>query len=129
MIDFAPFLTQMQNAGLQKWSQQLHAELPQLMHSDRHGDLAGWYAALAALPQWPIQSVELDRNSVRIISAEKPGAEQCEQLQTILMQLHPWRKGPFDICGIHIDTEWRSDWKWDRLKQTIAPLAGRRVLD
>ena len=30
---------------------------------------------------------------------------------------------------MHIDTEWRSDWKWDRLADAIAPLGGRRVLD
>ena len=28
-----------------------------------------------------------------------------------------------------VDTEWRSDWKWDRLEDAIAPLDGRRVLD
>ena len=28
-----------------------------------------------------------------------------------------------------VDTEWRSDWKWDRLAPHIRPLAGRRVLD
>ncbi|MDX8407697.1 MAG: tRNA 5-methoxyuridine(34)/uridine 5-oxyacetic acid(34) synthase CmoB, partial [Mariprofundaceae bacterium] len=43
--------------------------------------------------------------------------------------LHPWRKGPFDFFGIHIDTEWRSDWKWNRLKDAITPLTGRQVLD
>jgi tRNA (mo5U34)-methyltransferase len=43
--------------------------------------------------------------------------------------LHPWRKGPYEVFGIHVDTEWRSDWKWDRLKEHVQPLAGRRVLD
>ena len=45
------------------------------------------------------------------------------------MGLHPWRKGPFELCGLHVDTEWRSDWKWERLAGAIAPLQGRRVLD
>jgi len=45
------------------------------------------------------------------------------------MQLHPWRKGPFELFGVYIDTEWRSDWKWDRLKHAISPLAGRTALD
>jgi len=45
------------------------------------------------------------------------------------MGLHPWRKGPFELFGVHIDTEWRSDWKWERLQQRIDPLPGRRVLD
>jgi len=41
----------------------------------------------------------------------------------------PWRKGPYDLFGIHINTEWRSDWKWDRLKDHITPLQQRLVLD
>ncbi len=45
------------------------------------------------------------------------------------MQLHPWRKGPYEICGIPIETEWRSDWKWERLQPHIEPLADRLVLD
>ena len=41
----------------------------------------------------------------------------------------PWRKGPFYLHDIHIDTEWRSDWKWDRVVPHIAPLKNRQVLD
>ena len=33
------------------------------------------------------------------------------------------------MFGIDADTEWRSDWKWDRLKDRIAPLENRLVLD
>jgi tRNA (mo5U34)-methyltransferase len=54
---------------------------------------------------------------------------QSSQLQEALMGLHPWRKGPFAVAGIDIDTEWRSDFKWDRLKDKIQSLEGRRVLD
>ena len=45
------------------------------------------------------------------------------------MQLHPWRKGPYEICGLTLDSEWRSDWKWSRLQGAIDPLEGRLVLD
>jgi tRNA (mo5U34)-methyltransferase len=41
----------------------------------------------------------------------------------------PWRKGPFNLHGINIDTEWRSDWKWDRLLPHISDLTNRTVLD
>jgi tRNA (mo5U34)-methyltransferase len=44
------------------------------------------------------------------------------------MELHPWRKGPLRLGGLHIDTEWRSDWKWERIEPHIE-LAGHRVLD
>src|SRR5690606_32557236 len=46
-----------------------------------------------------------------------------------LQKLIPWRKGPFDVFGVHIDTEWRSDWKWQRVVPHISALQGRHVLD
>ena len=49
--------------------------------------------------------------------------------RTLLLQLAPWRKGPFDIGGVHIDAEWRSDLKWARVSPAIGPLHGQRVLD
>jgi len=43
--------------------------------------------------------------------------------------LHPWRKGPFHIMGVDIDTEWRSDWKWQRLEHCLGDLTGLNLLD
>ncbi|TAN49445.1 MAG: tRNA 5-methoxyuridine(34)/uridine 5-oxyacetic acid(34) synthase CmoB [Methylococcaceae bacterium] len=54
---------------------------------------------------------------------------QYSAIEQALRQLHPWRKGPYCLHGIHIDTEWRSDWKWQRLAPHIAPLTGKLVLD
>ena len=45
------------------------------------------------------------------------------------MGLHPWRKGPYELLGLQIDTEWRSDWKWDRVIPHLQPLNNRLVLD
>ena len=41
----------------------------------------------------------------------------------------PWRKGPFSLYGVNIDTEWRSDWKWDRVLPHLSDLTGRTILD
>ncbi|MBF0302061.1 MAG: tRNA 5-methoxyuridine(34)/uridine 5-oxyacetic acid(34) synthase CmoB [Desulfamplus sp.] len=46
-----------------------------------------------------------------------------------LMQLAPWRKGPFELFGIKIDSEWQSWIKWNRFIDKIAPLTNRRILD
>jgi tRNA (mo5U34)-methyltransferase len=129
VIDFSPFLATLQRAGLEKWSAQLALALPKLMHSERHGDMRQWLDALTALPDYAVDSVELDRSSVRVAGTAPLDAGQDGQLRQTLLQLHPWRKGPFDLFGVNIDTEWRSDWKWDRLKNHIASLAGRKVLD
>jgi len=50
-------------------------------------------------------------------------------LQATLMGLHPWRKGPFNLFGMPLNTEWRSDWKWDRVLPHLQPLQDRLILD
>jgi len=88
-----------------------------------HGDLPRWRAALAALPA-VAPSADLDRAAPRLGAA----APDAERLRANLMELHPWRKGPFELGGLRIDTEWRSDWKWARVAPHV-DLRGARVLD
>ncbi len=94
-----------------------------------HGDLPRWRAALASLPAITPSCIELDRDAVRVGLPADMSTQQRSALEAALRELHPWRKGPFDLFGLYVDTEWRSDWKWQRLREHIAPLAGRRVLD
>lgn len=94
----------------------------------KHGDFAGWKQAVESLPDIVPASIDL-KNGLRIGEAGQCSDEQRKNLQSLLMGLHPWRKGPIELFGLHIDTEWRSDWKWDRLKEHIAPLDDRKVLD
>ena len=93
---------------------------------DTHGDLPRWLEALSRLPCLTPESVTLgDR-----VSATGPAsAGEQAALRDALMELRPWRKGPFSLFGVDIDTEWRSDWKWARVRPHLAPLAGHRVLD
>ncbi len=56
------------------------------------------------------------------------GRTDSAVLEQALQELHPWRKGPWKIGGVEIDTEWRSDWKWDRLSAHVA-FHGAEVLD
>jgi tRNA (mo5U34)-methyltransferase len=95
----------------------------------RHGDYKRWQACLAALPQRMPSHIELNADAVSIGRPDDIGMQDRQGIEDALRGLHPWRKGPFDVFGIHIDTEWRSDLKWNRLQHAIAPLAGRCVLD
>lgn len=88
-----------------------------------HGDLPRWQAALARLPAVE-PAADADHPAPRLGT---PVAD-TESLRQTLMALHPWRKGPLALGGVNIDTEWRSDFKWDR----IAPhwdIDGHAVLD
>jgi len=93
----------------------------------RHGDWPRWMDALGRLPEPPTDAVaELDASAIRLTS---PSFADSVDLEQSLRDLLPWRKGPFDLLGVHIDTEWRSDWKWDRILPHLSSLEGRRVLD
>ena len=66
----------------------------------------------------------------RVVGAWATGlaSEGRERLGAALEELIPWRKGPFHLFGIDIDSEWRSDFKWSRIAPHV-DLDGCRVLD
>jgi len=94
----------------------------------KHGDMPRWQAGFDALPDITPSEIHLDTAAVTIGNATDTSLSS-QQITTALQQMHPWRKGPFELFGVHIDTEWRSDWKWQRLEDAITPLHGRTVLD
>jgi len=89
----------------------------------RHGDWPRWQAALEQLP---------DVNSSWSIENGVLVAGDClaspNDLNTLLSEFIPWRKGPLNLAGVPIDTEWRSDWKWNRLVSSM-DLTDLRILD
>jgi len=108
----------------------LYAMLTQACEqAEKHGDYPRWQQALAQLPALAPSSLALDADAVRIGYASDCSEQQRAQLLSSLQALHPWRKGPFDFFATHIDSEWHSDWKWNRLKDAISPLDGRTILD
>ncbi len=94
----------------------------------KHGDLPRWSSGFHALPDITPSSVDFSVDSIRIGTAADC-KEKEQQIEAALKKMHPWRKGPFDIFGVHIDTEWHSDWKWNRIRDHISPLEGRTILD
>jgi tRNA (mo5U34)-methyltransferase len=112
--------------GLGEWATQLPQ---QYQARPTHGDQARWSAAIASLPRCHTEILDIHQGAIRIGSADDTTESQRHQLQHALQALHPWRKGPYHLYGVTIETEWRSDQKWDRLAAQIAPLTGRKVLD
>lgn len=112
----------------QCWAEQLQASLTEEQLLGRHGDMPDLRNALQSLPEIRPSQVSLQDNVTIGCSADLGQIDRAELIAR-LQAFHPWRKGPYSIFGIDIDTEWRSDWKWDRLLPHIQPLAGRKVLD
>lgn len=124
MIDLAPLVKRLQNSPLSSWADSLQAQLDAKLVIG-HGDLPRWQAALQALPDLGADDLDLE-DGVRLDG--DCDAATREQLRQALMGLSPWRKGPFNLFGVHVDTEWRSDWKWQRVAPHL-DLTGKRVLD
>lgn len=129
MIDYRALLAELHGIPeLRAWAQILPSQIEHGLSATRWGDLPHWQAILARLPRITPSTIEL-HDKVQIGVANDADDAQRAALKALLLGLHPWRKGPYELLGLPIDTEWRSDWKWHRLNNAIEPLSGRLVLD
>ena len=94
----------------------------------RYGDFPRWRKLLSELPLIQPSLVQFG-SKIRIGRPCDCNPVTLDKLRGQLLEFIPWRKGPFELFGIDIDSEWRSNLKWDRLVKEIAPLESRRVLD
>ncbi|MGH1440705.1 MAG: tRNA 5-methoxyuridine(34)/uridine 5-oxyacetic acid(34) synthase CmoB [Cellvibrionaceae bacterium] len=125
---YQKLLDSLKQAELTEWAEQLPAQIQAGLDEQRYGDLPQWKQSLDALPFIDANQVNL-KDGVSIATDTALDDDTLAALKASLKGLIPWRKGPFSLFGIDIDTEWRSDWKWERLLPHIAPLKGRTVLD
>ncbi len=127
MIDYQSLLTFLtDHPQLHKWRESVEEDIAQGLSTQRFGDLPRWLEALNQLPRIPPNSIELKE---RVEVCGEYTQQEHAQALAALQSLIPWRKGPYTLHDIHIDTEWRSDWKWERIRHKIAPLHNRLVLD
>ncbi|MDO6681763.1 tRNA 5-methoxyuridine(34)/uridine 5-oxyacetic acid(34) synthase CmoB [Oceanobacter sp. 5_MG-2023] len=111
-----------------RWADVLPDQLQDLLVTREHGDQSRWVDALRLLPSLTALDCDLNADDLAIASAACT-ATQAQAIEAGLRGLMPWRKGPFRVVDSHIDTEWRSDWKWQRLAPHLSDLTGRTVLD
>ncbi len=127
-IDYTDFYQLLKGTPLEPWIELLPERIAHDLRYERHGLLPQWEEALERLPNVEATPSSLStrielKNEVRV------DGPKIEGLDELLKAFHPWRKGPYFVHSVHIDTEWRSDWKWDRVLPHIQPLEGRTILD
>ncbi|WP_423905936.1 tRNA 5-methoxyuridine(34)/uridine 5-oxyacetic acid(34) synthase CmoB [Candidatus Spongiihabitans sp.] len=129
MIQPETLRRQLRNSPLESMAEAfIHSTISAMNHR-RHGDLDKWVNIIDALPEACPSVVELDQAVVKIGRIEDMDADARDQLKQLLLELQPWRKGPFEVFGILVDSEWRSNIKWGRLESVIRPLKDRLILD
>ncbi len=128
MINYDSLYFLLQETNLKDWSNRLPDQIQQGLSVKRWGDLPKWYTILEKLPTIQASYMNLNNNAIQIGHSDDCSNTTRTQLKKQLLQLQPWRKGPFEIFGLELETEWRSDFKWSRLAPYI-DLRDKFVLD
>ena len=128
MIDYSDFFGYLNSTALKDVAGLFADRNDAALRELSHGDFDKWSAAIESMPN--VKPSRLDFNADAVIVGDLTDMDDAQRavLRQKLMQLHPWRKGPFGLFGIHIDTEWRSDLKWARLVDHL-DLKDKLILD
>ena len=129
IFDFKELYKDLIANDFEEWQETLPTQLKEILDKRPHGKTAEWKEILATLPEIIPSQVNITIDKLQIGLTSDCEDEDKEKLHKTLQRLHPWRKGPYELFGIHIDTEWHSDWKWQRIQPHISPLKNRSVLD
>lgn len=129
MFSFDSLYRDLARSELAPWVDDLPDQIKSVFQEKTHGFLADWVDLLAAMPQASPSAIDLNKGCVSIGTADDITPSDAETLEQQLRTIIPWRKGPYELFGIHINTEWRSDFKWDRIQPHLSSLKGRTVLD
>jgi tRNA (mo5U34)-methyltransferase len=93
--------------------------------SVNNGNIPKWQSAIDEIQPYNKGEMRYQAPYLHINSEKSDNAP----LQQSLKQLIPWRKGPYQIGDLQLDSEWRGDMKWQRVLPHIQPLKGKTVLD
>lgn len=126
-MDFGNFYQLIAKSPLSHWLETLPAQIAAWQREQLHGHFKNWDRSVEHLPTIVPETLDL----LHGVTADSSQLSERQRggIESLLRNLMPWRKGPYSLYGVHINTEWRSDWKWDRVLPHISPLAGRTVLD
>lgn len=103
---------------LQSDTQKIKHNLTQKIYAER-------IEALEKLSSFSSFSPVKDDRFVKLHSKHSNIPEITSLIRTFI----PWKKGPFKINELEIDSEWRSDIKWNRLQSSLPSLTNKKILD
>ncbi len=72
---------------------------------------------------------DYEKDVVTIGRREELSSSEHTMVYKALRTFMPYRKGPFSIFGIDIDSEWRSNLKWNRIKEALGPIKNKIICD
>jgi len=115
---------------LVRWSESLAEICQQKTTGSEHAQL--WNKWMTWLEDFPDpKDCALDASGDTIVIANKNGplaADDAAKIRERVLELCPWRIGPWDLFGVDLQTEWDSSKKWNRFSESVY-FDDARVLD
>lgn len=114
-----------------EWLARLPQWLSEIKDKRRYAHAPFYASAVERLPVVQVVDVNLADKVEAVLDWQ---VADFKKTHSLLGNLKPWRKGPFHLStkgggeGVFIDTEWRSDFKWERVRKHL-DLNKKRILD
>jgi tRNA (mo5U34)-methyltransferase len=106
----------------------LHREKQRWIHQEKKGFLR-YRRPLESLSEVQASFCDFSGDTVIIGRTDELQTAQKEEVIQALYNLVPWRKGPFQVFGVNIDSEWQSQRKWNRITPHLPELSGKTIAD
>jgi len=122
LINFYGFLDFIKNGELEQWGNSVVSIAEK--NISENGNVSRWTAALEKIPKIACDCFE---ENGKVVIASNENTDDL-LIHSALREFMPWRKGPWKILNIEIDTEWRSDLKWNRFAK-FCDFNEKKILD
>ena len=90
--------------SMQYWAVLLEKQLDVYFDDMNHGDYSKWQLAINSLPSLEPSSIVLNTDCITIGDQKDSSEDIITVLEQQLKILMPWRKGPFSLFGIKIES-------------------------
>lgn len=129
MIDFRDFYSKIAKTDLSSWLEILPAQLANWRHKVSSGrQFKKWNNILENLPEMTATYLDIATN-ITAKNENSVDRKEKSRIKMLLKCFMPWRKGPFSVYGIYVNSEWQSHWKWNRIINHLPSLKNHTVLD
>jgi tRNA (mo5U34)-methyltransferase len=105
-----------------------HKRLQAWVNQEKKGFLR-YRKPYQALAEFKADFVNCSGDTVLIGNGDQLSTAEQLEVREHLKSFMPWRKGPFSVFGNTIDSEWRSERKWQRVMPVLPDLKGKIIAD
>ncbi len=111
------------------WPDALLELIEGVLANPGHGNFPNWQSAVNQIPASCTEHAIFNASVIEIGHSNELNKQQHDNAVDALHKLQPWRKGPFNFFGTTIDSEWRCERKWNRIRGCLPVLENKTILD